>query len=114
MADKTGWKDLMRGGDLPPATSREYKTGSWRSLRPVLDLSNCIHCMICVAYCPDMCIPVVRSEEGVVGRNGRIYKGLVRLETDFNYCKGCGICAEECPTDCIKMVREEVVETSSK
>lgn len=115
MADKKGWKDLMRGADLPPATSLEYKTGSWRSMRPVFDASNCIHCMICVAYCPDMAIPIVKSEEGVVGKGGRLYKGNVRLETNFDYCKGCGICAQECPTKCITMIREEeAVEAPSK
>lgn len=115
MAEKKGWHDLMRGADLPPATSLEYKTGSWRSMRPVFDPNNCIHCMICVAYCPDMAIPITKSEEGVVGKGGRLYKGAVRLETNFDYCKGCGICAQECPTKCITMIREEeAVEASTK
>ncbi len=115
MAEKKGWKDLMRGADLPPATSLDNKTGSWRTLRPKYDPSNCTHCMICVSYCPDMAIPTIITEEGVVGKDGRVYKGRVRLETNFDYCKGCGICANECPAKCIVMVREEeVVESSSK
>lgn len=107
MAKQKGWTELMRGGDLPASTAIDNKTGSWRSLRPVFDASNCTHCMMCVLYCPDMAIPIVRNEEGVVGKGGRIYKGNIRLETNFDYCKGCGICAVECPTKCITMVREE-------
>lgn len=115
MANKKGWHDLMRGADLPPTTSLEYKTGSWRTMRPVFDPTDCIHCMICVAYCPDMAIPIIKNEDGVTGKGGRLYKGVVRLETDFDYCKGCGICAQECPTKCITMIREEeAVESSSK
>ncbi len=113
MTEKKGWKDLMRGADLPPASSLEYKTGSWRTSRPVWDPDKCTHCMFCVAYCPDMAISIVKSEEGVKGFNGRIYKGTVRLETDLDFCKGCGICVHECPTHAIEMIREEEA-TSSK
>ena len=114
MSEKKGWKELMRGSDLPPASSLEYKTGSWRTLRPIYDPEKCTHCMICVSYCPDMAIPVKVTEEGVKGFGGRTYKGTVRLETNFDYCKGCGICAAECPTHAIKMVREEEAAKASK
>ncbi|MCD6167848.1 MAG: 4Fe-4S binding protein [Caldisericia bacterium] len=101
-----GWKEIPIGGNLPAKTSLEYKTGTWRTFRPEFDPSLCTHCMICVHYCPDSAIPVIISEEGVKGFRDRVYKGPVRLETNFDYCKGCGICAEECPTKAIKMVRE--------
>lgn len=113
MSDKKVWQDLETGMELPPATSLGYRTGGWRILRPVYDPANCIHCMICVSYCPDMAIPVTQTEEGVAGKGGKIFKGVVRRQTDLAYCKGCGICAHECPTKCITMVREEEAEQAA-
>ena len=72
------------------------RTGSWRVLRPVLNLSRCIpakkksmSCFICWLYCPD----------GVISRT-------IPPEIDYEYCKGCGICAEECPSKAIDMMEE--------
>ncbi|HEY9093692.1 MAG TPA: 4Fe-4S binding protein [Candidatus Cryosericum sp.] len=113
MSAKKNWQDLELGVILPPATSVGYKTGGWRVFRPVWDPSQCIHCMICVNYCPDMAIPIEKSEEGAVGKGGRVYKGTVRKETNFDYCKGCGICATECPSKCLTMIREEEAEQAS-
>ncbi|MFZ2413145.1 MAG: 4Fe-4S binding protein [Candidatus Cryosericum sp.] len=113
MSERKTWQELELGVELPAATSLGYKTGGWRVLRPVWNASECIHCMICVGYCPDMAIPVTRSEEGVTGKAGRSFKGVVRLETDLDYCKGCGICAHECPTRCLSMIREEEAEQAS-
>ncbi len=92
MAEKKGWKDIPIGGiiDKPP-TSVNNKTGAWRAFRPVWDEEKCINCMMCVALCPDMAIPV---------KDGK------RKETDFDYCKGCGICKAICPVKCIKMEEE--------
>jgi 2-oxoisovalerate ferredoxin oxidoreductase delta subunit len=67
------------------------KTGAWRNIRPVVDLSNCIQCGICWKFCPDVAISI-ENEFPVV---------------NYDYCKGCGICAEECPSKCIAMVEEE-------
>lgn len=67
------------------------KTGTWRNIKPVIDLENCIQCGICWKFCPDVSI-LVQKEYPVV---------------DYEYCKGCGLCAEECPTKCIAMVEEE-------
>jgi pyruvate ferredoxin oxidoreductase delta subunit len=69
--------------------------------------------MICVGYRPDMAIPVAKNEEGVAGKGGRLFKGVVRLATNLDYCKGCGICAHECPSKAISMVREEEAEQAS-
>jgi len=107
MIEKKGYKDLEIAGNLPAATSLEYKTGSWRVMKPVFNPDLCTHCMICVVYCPDMSIPIKNSEEGIKGKNDRIYKGTIRLETIFDYCKGCGICEVECPSKAIQMIREE-------
>jgi pyruvate ferredoxin oxidoreductase delta subunit len=88
-------KELPIGGILPAGTSKKIKTGTWRSMVPIWDSKKCIHCMKCVNYCPENCIPI------------KIIKTMPkRLETDFNYCKGCGICANVCPVGAIKMVPE--------
>jgi len=106
MSDKKGYKEIERGTILPAGTSREYKTGGWKVLKPVFDPAKCTHCMLCVVFCPDMAIPVIESKEGIQGKGGKVYKGWVRCETNFDYCKGCGICEVECPTEAIKMERE--------
>jgi len=79
-----GWKELPRGGIITePGTSAKYKTGDWRTERPVWDPEKCVQCMICWVYCPDSSIII--NEEGKVS-------GI-----DYEHCKGCGICAQECP-----------------
>jgi pyruvate ferredoxin oxidoreductase delta subunit len=113
MTDRKTWEDQPIGADLPPATSLEYKTGGWRSMRPIFNASECIQCMICVSFCPDMTIPVRKTDEGVIGKGGKTFKGVVRLETNLDYCKGCGICAHECPSKAITMVREEEAEQAA-
>ena len=87
------WQELEIGATVSESGSaREYKTGTWRSLRPVVDKTQCIRCGVCWLYCPDASI--VQSEEG-------------HFEANLDYCKGCGICARECPVGCISMVGEE-------
>jgi len=88
-----GWKEIPEGGlILEPGNSVEYKTGSWRAKKPVLDKEKCINCFICWIYCPDGSI-VVENEE---------VKGI-----NYDYCKGCGICANECPKNAINMEEEK-------
>ncbi|MGI6610264.1 MAG: 4Fe-4S binding protein [Limnochordia bacterium] len=78
-----GWKELPWGGIIPAGgTSREFKTGGWRSNRPIWDSEKCISCMTCWLYCPDMAIQV---------ENGKM------IGINFDHCKGCGICAAVCP-----------------
>ncbi|MHC1585435.1 MAG: pyruvate synthase subunit PorD [Candidatus Syntropharchaeia archaeon] len=82
---------LRYGAIADPGTSVAYKTGGWRTYRPIIDQERCIHCGICVVYCP----------EGIVEERDGIF------EMDYDYCKGCGICANECPPHAIEMVLEE-------
>ncbi len=89
-----GWRELplsgiLRGG----ATSSRWQTGDWRNYRPKHIPENCIHCLLCWVFCPDI---------AVVVRDGRM------VGFDYDHCKGCGICAEECPTKdkAIRMVPE--------
>ncbi|MEA3378926.1 MAG: 4Fe-4S binding protein [Nanoarchaeota archaeon] len=81
-----------KGAKVEAGSSKDFKTGDWRTLKPEWDKDKCIHCMKCVIFCPENCIKV---------KNGK------RLETNFDYCKGCGICADVCPVKCIKMKMEE-------
>ncbi len=85
-------KEIPIGGLIDEAgSSRKFKTGDWRSFRPIIDEEKCINCLQCVVYCPEDCID--SSKEG---------RGKINLD----YCKGCGICANICPVKCIKMEEE--------
>jgi len=84
------------GGIVPRGgTAAEYKTGAWRSHRPVLDREKCNNCLLCWMYCPDCSIGT---------------KDAKLTDFDWDHCKGCGICAEVCPIEAIKMVEEVAVE----
>ncbi|MDA7857955.1 4Fe-4S binding protein [bacterium] len=91
MAGK-GWKDIPIGGLITEAGNAEkYKTGDWRTFKPVRDKEKCTDCLFCWIYCPD---------SAVIVEDGKI-KAI-----DYDHCKGCGICAEVCPKKCIEMVKE--------
>lgn len=86
------WKEIKPGTIVDtPASAKSYRTGDWRSQRPIYDVSKCIKCGLCYIYCPDSAIKV--KNDGTI-------------EVDTFYCKGCGICATECPKDCFTMVSE--------
>lgn len=87
-----GWKDIPIGGlILEPGNAINYKTGSWRTFKPVIDKEKCTNCLLCWIYCPD---------SSIVVEDGKI-KGI-----DYEHCKGCGICSAQCPVKAIKMVKE--------
>ena len=87
------WRDLEIGCIVTePGNARQYKSGDWRSQRPIFDTNKCIKCSICFIFCPEGCV-----EQNVEGYS----------EADLFYCKGCGICAKECWTGAISMVDEE-------
>jgi len=84
-----GWREITPGGDIyEGGTSEAFKTGDWRSERPIWKADACRQCLLCVPVCPDSSIPV---------RNGK------RAEFDYDHCKGCGICAEACSFGAILM-----------
>ena len=77
------WRELPMGGIIPEAgTADKYKTGGWRTNRPIHHPDKCSNCLMCWIYCPDSAIQV--QDGKVVGIN-------------LEHCKGCGICARECP-----------------
>ncbi len=87
-----GWKDIPIGGlILEPGNAINYKTGSWRTFKPIRDEEKCTHCLLCWIYCPD---------SSIIVEDGKI-KGI-----DYEHCKGCGICSTQCPVKAIKMVEE--------
>ena len=89
------WKKVPLGCHVLEAGSTiHYKTGDWRSERPVLDREKCNYCRLCWIYCPEGALKDMGAEEYCL--------------VDLDYCKGCGICAHECPQNAITMVKEEV------
>lgn len=87
--EKTAWQNLTEGLQIhEPATAKAFETGEWRTSTPVIDMSKCKQCLLCVPYCPDSCIPV---------KNGK------REDFDYDHCKGCGICVKACPFGAITM-----------
>ena len=86
---KTPYQDLTIAGNIYQAgNAKEFKTGDWRSVKPVYYSEKCKQCGLCWPVCPDDAIPVKDGER-----------------KDFNYdaCKGCGVCAKVCPFKAIEM-----------
>lgn len=83
------WKEITPGGTIyDAANSEDFKTGDWRSRKPIFLEEKCKQCMLCVPTCPDSAIPV---------KDGK------RTDFDYDYCKGCGVCARACPFAAIEM-----------
>ncbi len=67
------------------------KTGSWRTMRPVIDYERCNKCWwVCSTFCPDGAIAV---EEGTP-------------VIDYDHCKGCLVCVAQCPPHAIEAIPE--------
>jgi pyruvate ferredoxin oxidoreductase delta subunit len=90
---KPGWQELPIGTIITePGSAQKFKTGDWRSQKPIWDPEKCTSCLICFIYCPDNSIQVA---------DGKM-TGI-----DYDYCKGCGICAVECSKQAILMEIEK-------
>jgi len=86
------WKDISPGGTVFSAGSaHHFKTGDWRTMKPVWNPETCKQCLLCVPVCPDTSIPVTSK---------------ARQDFDFDHCKGCGICFKVCPFKAIDFVKE--------
>jgi pyruvate ferredoxin oxidoreductase delta subunit len=77
---------------LNPGSTKNYKTGEWRTFKPEIDQSKCIKCAKCWMSCPDAA--VYKDKEG-------------KFNVNYDYCKGCLICAKECPVKAISYKVEE-------
>lgn len=92
-ADVT-WKNITKGGNIPWAGNAElFKTGDWRSMKPIWLEEKCKQCLLCYPVCPDTSILV--NEEGK------------RVDFDYDHCKGCGVCVKVCPFKAIDFVEEK-------
>ncbi len=87
---------MKRKLTVKPNSSRENKTGGWRTFKPDFIHEKCIACNTCALVCPEgICKP---NKDGKKNKNGKIY-----YDFDPEYCKGCGICAANCPVKAIEM-----------
>ena len=92
MAELKSWQELPTAGAMIPAEVAVPHTDGWRTgLKPSVDLSLCVNCLLCWLYCPDSAVVL----------DGTVFTGF-----DLDVCKGCEICAEACPTRAIEMVQE--------
>ena len=93
MPELRPWNGLRSGGVVVPGETEPPQTGGWRTgVKPEVDLSRCVNCLLCWLYCPDSAVTL----------DGTTFTGI-----DLTYCKGCEICAEVCPVDAVTMVPEE-------
>jgi pyruvate ferredoxin oxidoreductase gamma subunit len=75
-----------------PASSEVANTGTWRTLRPVIDYERCNRCAwVCSTLCPDSAIRVDAEHSPRI---------------DYDHCKGCMICVAVCPAHAIRAERE--------
>ncbi|MBS3166843.1 4Fe-4S binding protein [Candidatus Woesearchaeota archaeon] len=84
--------EMEIGGLLNSNTSKEFKTGDWRTKKPIYNKAKCTKCLKCVVYCPESCI---LQKKGVI------------TKIDYDYCKGCGICVTVCSSGALTMQEED-------
>ena len=93
MKKNMSWKELMHGDAVQAGTAAEFKTGDWRSEKPIFHKEKCINCYFCWINCPDTSI--------LLDENNKV------CGIDYEHCKGCGICAKECPVKGEKAITME-------
>ena len=60
---ETPMEKMTIGGDIYEAgNAREFKTGDWRSMRPIFDVEKCKQCGLCFPVCPENAIPVGKED----------------------------------------------------
>jgi 2-oxoacid:acceptor oxidoreductase delta subunit (pyruvate/2-ketoisovalerate family) len=93
MPELSAWDELPVGGIVRPSDAPRPRTGGWRTgVKPAVDLSRCVNCLLCWLYCPDSAVRL----------DGTAFTGF-----DEDSCKGCELCAEVCPVGAIEMVADD-------
>jgi pyruvate ferredoxin oxidoreductase delta subunit len=98
------WHDFEEGVVVPAvprhfepgprgqSRNEQFKRGTAKTLRPIVQFDLCIKCTLCWLECPDECFDPTLD-------------GL--YDVNYEYCTGCGKCAAVCPVnECIVMVDE--------
>jgi pyruvate ferredoxin oxidoreductase delta subunit len=81
---ETNWKETTLGGIIyDSGNAEDFKTGDWRSMKPIWNEEKCKQCSLCYPVCPDSSI--------LVDKDGKV------IGVDYDHCKGCGVCVETCP-----------------
>jgi len=91
--------EISIGARAEGGSSAEFNTGSWRAMRPNINLNKCVHCMMCFLYCPDNAVKIIKVSDRQNG-NPEV------IGIDLKHCKGCSICSSVCPVKCITMDKE--------
>lgn len=82
---KTPMEELTPGGDIYTAgNAREFKTGDWRSQKPIFLSEKCKQCGLCFPVCPDDAIPVGKDQKEqnlimIIARDAEFVLRCVRL-----------------------------------
>jgi len=83
------WKNMTHGAHVFEAGNAvNFKTGDWRSEKPVFVAEKCRNCLLCFPSCADSAI--ILDDEGKM-------QGI-----DFDFCKGCLVCKEVCPSNAVE------------
>ena len=83
------WKEITHGSHVFEAGNAvNFKTGDWRSEKPVFIKEKCRNCLLCFPVCADSA--VILSDDGKV-------EGF-----DLDFCKGCLVCKEVCSFNAIE------------
>ncbi len=101
MAEKKVFENVAQ---MPPmavslADMSYNNTGTWRTVRPVIDYELCTNCNLCWQFCPEPAI----SLQVILVKGKEKGKPII----DYDMCKGCGICWSECPVNAIESEEEE-------
>jgi pyruvate ferredoxin oxidoreductase delta subunit len=105
MSSKLSMDKLSIGCVALPGGSLVYKTGAWRTNRPVFKHVACNGCRSCELVCPEGCVFENPEKKHTIEQGGK-KREVADRDFDPDYCKGCGMCAAECPVDDIDMVPE--------
>ena len=91
--NNTPWQDMTKGGTIYDAgNSKTFKTGDWRSMKPVFHPDKCKQCGLCFPVCPENSIPVNKEQK--------------REDFNYDFFKGCVVCFKVCSFVSITMEYE--------